>query len=213
MTFDMGNFLAHEYDAAKAKEYYERTKKLKGRKKGRGLPTPVGRPTATAAPARQPSKAVAKTGVKPVTATNKRAAELKARLGRLEEILDSLTERVKAAQARSGIESQVKKSTDTKKSADSTPEKASKKTSSEKKADAKAAAERYEKNKNPETSKNAQAVQDEIERVQKEIADARAELTAALQKLRDSSKKPKPKPGTAIAAPVKNKEGDRQNGA
>lgn len=206
--FDMGRFLAHEYDPIKAKAYYERTKKLKGRKKGRALPTTGGR---------QPSRALAnvpKAPVKKAAPASKRMAELRARLSRLEQVLDDMTARVEAAKARSGIASPTKKAADVKKSAESTSKGSSDKTSAQKKADNKAARDRYEKNKKPETSKQAQSVQDEIEEVQKKIAEARQELQAALAKLRTSSSKPKPKTGPSFTAgSSRNTEGDRQNGA
>lgn len=208
----ISDYLSHEYDPVYAKAYYERTKKLKGRKKGAAkAPSDgpaSGRPTATKAP---PPKAKATAAAPP--SRGKRLQELNARLTRLKEVLDLLDQKVAAAQARSGVEGVAKKTAASKKSADSKDKSADKKTASEKKADAKAAKERYEKNKNPETAKGAQAVQDEIEAVQKKIADARAELTKALAAAAARKKSASPKPTTASGRPTKSKEGDRQNGA
>lgn len=212
--FDMDRFLSHEYDPVKAKEYYERTKKLKGRRKGArpvGSSRPVGKGVATTP---RPAARAVGGPAKPPTGRTKQMAELRARLGRLEQVLDDMQARVEAAKARAGITTPTKKTAATEKSKESSSEEPSKKTSSQKKADAKAAKERYEKNKNPETSQQAQSVQDEIEEVQKKIAEAREELATALAKLKTSSSKPTPTPKPrAIAAPAKKKEGDRQNGS
>lgn len=201
---DMDHFIAHIYDPAKAREYYLRTRELTGRKKGSAIEPggpPVGSGVASA-PAKPPAKPVVK---------GNRAAILKDRLGRLEEILDDLTARVEAAKARSGITTPTKKSGEADKSKD--PSTSSKeKSSSQKKKDAKAAAERYEKNKTAETSKDAQAVQDEIEEVQKAIAEARAELADALAKAKQKNASSKPK--AAAGRPVQQQQkGDRQNEA
>lgn len=214
MPFDMGNFLAHQYDPVAAREYYLRTRKLKGRKKG-VAPQATGRPTSTAvATTRGPVKKAVAAPVKKTAGSPKGMAELRARLSRLEQVLDDMQARVAAAKARSGIDTPTKKAAETKKTSESTSKEPSKKTTAQKKADAKAAKERYDKNKNPETSQQAQSVQDEIEEVQQKIAEARKELATALAKLKASSSKPTPKPRPAIAAgPVKKQEGDRQNGA
>lgn len=195
---DMDHFIAHVYDPAKAREYYLRTRELKGRKKGMEV---VGEGRA---PAQPPAAAPVK---KP---SGDRKAILKDRLGRLEQILDDLTARVEAAKARSGITTPTKKTAEAEKSKDpSTP--AKEKTSSQKKKDAKAAAERYEKNKTAETSKDAQAVQDEIEEVQKAIAEAREELSKALALAKQKASSSKPK--AAAGRPIQQQKGDRQNEA
>lgn len=214
MPFDMSAFLAHEYDPAKAREYYLRNRQLKGRKKGKALPTTGGRPTASSlTPVKRPAKATV-APAKRANGTPKQMAELRGRLNRLEQVLDNMQARVDAAKARAGITTTTKKDAASKKTAAPATKAPSKKSSAEKKADAKSAAERYEKNKDPETSKQAQSVQDEIEEVQKKIAEARDELAAALAKLKASSSKPKPKTGPSFnTGPVRNKEGDRQNGA
>lgn len=197
---DMDHFIAHVYDAAKAREYYLRTRELKGRMKGMGV-VGEGKVPAKPAPVAAPKKP-----------SGDRKAVLKDRLGRLEEILDDLTARVEAAKARSGITTPTKKSAEADKSKDpSTP--AKEKSSSQKKKDAKAAAERYEKNKTAETSKDAQAVQDEIEEVQKAIAEARAELAAALAKAKQKNASSKPTTAAAGRPVQQQQKGDRQNEA
>lgn len=201
---DMDHFIAHVYDPAKAREYYLRTRELTGRTKGSAADSggkSVGSGVAPS-PAKPPTKPTVK---------GDRAAILKGRLGRLEEILDDLTARVEAAKARSGIATPTKKPAEADKSKDpSTPSK--EKSSSQKKKDAKAAADRYEKNKTAETSKGAQAVQDEIEDVQKAIAEARAELADALAKAKQKNASSKPK-AAAVGRPTQQQKGDRQNGA
>lgn len=192
----IGEYLAHAYDPVKAKEYYERTKKLKGKRSGVGKDTqgrPPGKAVAVAGPVK---KAVAP---KAVASRGARAAALKERLGRLEEVLGLLQDKVAAAQARSGVEgTAAKKTAATAKKAAST-EPSKDKTSAQKKDAAKASAKAYEKNKTAETSKDAQAVQDEIEEVQRKIAEARDALAAVLAKARASS----PKPKTAAKPPSK----------
>lgn len=203
----MEAYLSHAYDPVKAKEYYERTKKLKGRKKG-VTPEPAGgRPTAGNF-SKTPPKAVAKKAP-----SGNRMAMLNERLNRLNEVLDLLASKVAAAQARSGVEGVAKKTAATKKAASSTTEPSKDKTSTQKKADAKAAAKAYEKNQKGESTQSAQAVQDEIEEVQKKIAEARDELVAALAKARASSPKPKTANTGRPVAGFKQQKEDRQNGA
>lgn len=201
------DYLAHAYDPVKAKEYYERTKKLKGRKKGAAPVATGGRQ-----PAGNFSKAPPKAAAKKAPSGN-RTKMLNERLTRLNEVLDLLDSKVAAAQARSGIKGVATKTAATKKAASSTTEPSKDKTATQKKADAKASAERYEKNKKGESSKSAQAVQDEIEEVQKKIAEARDELTAALAKARASSPKPKTANTGRPVAGFKQQKEDRQNGA
>lgn len=199
----LDNFLAHAYDPVKAREYYLRTRQLKGRKKGLAQ-VPGGREPAKGLTAPPRATAVKKAAPAPKGAN--RMQVLNARLTRLTEILDLLDSRVAAAQARSGVEGVAKKTAASKKAASTKTSKDKPKSASDKKADAKAAAERYEKNKTSETSKGAQAVQDEIEEVQKKIAEARDELKAALAKARASSPKPKAAPSRPTAV-VKKAEG------
>lgn len=194
------DFLAHVYDPVKAREYYLRTRELKGRKKG-SKEDPGGRVE------------IGKVGTAPKVAPKptdtKRKQELLARLNRLKEVLDSMQARVDAAKARSGITTPTKKDETEKKSSE--PDKAPKKQSAaDKRKEAKAAKERYEKNKTAETAKGAQAVQDEIEKVQKQIAEARQELAEALAAAR--AKAPQPKTAVARRSPQK-QEGNRQNEA
>lgn len=204
--------LEHKYDPVKAREYYLRTRELKGRKPGsqeivgegrsgpntssasptRSSAGPV-KATATAAPASQPSNAAALR-----QAATKRQAMLRARLERLETVLAQLTEKAKEA---AGVET-TESSTSSKEpeKSDSSKEKEKPKTAAEKKEAAKKAQEDYEKNKTPETNDSAQDLQNKIEAVQKQIADARETIRAAIERAR--AQKPPPK-ATSTATPSK----------
>ena len=95
------------YDAQKAREYYLRTRKLKGRKKGSGQPTPTGRNPRGAQPKAAPHPVKPrKTKAQKQKEAEVQVAALKKRLARLKE---ALAELVKAAKLRSGVETKTDK--------------------------------------------------------------------------------------------------------
>lgn len=188
-SYDLSlNDLQHVYDPVKAREYYLKTRELKGRRKG-VVKSPVGRETKTPA-ASAKNRAVAKAAAKKAKnqrlkkIAEARVAKLKARLEKLEKILDEL---VKQAKARSGVETKSKTS-------DQKTEKASQDakplTPSEKREAAKKAKERYEKekDKNPTLSDEAKAIEAKIRNAQERIINMRVQIAAAKKKAQPKSK-------------------------
>lgn len=176
------------YDPVKAREYYLRTRKLKGRRKG-GSDDSIGRRPAGSSP--------------PGKKTSNRAAlvaEREALENRLERLKEVLREAVEAAKRRSGVEPTEAK---TKKSSDKeTKEKP--KTAAEKRKEAKEAKERYEKEKKP-------GLPQELEALRDKIADIRDQIKEALEDARRKSR-PRSTFETAPRAVDSKQEGDRQNG-
>lgn len=160
------------YDPVKAREYYLRTRKLKGRKSGSGLDSEVVTSRNNAPQAGKVNR----------SNTESRRAELKAqkealnkRLKRLQEVLAEL---VDAAKARSGVEKSDREK-------DAAPEtkvdkadrnKAEKKdkpeSPSEKKERAKKAKEAYEKEHPNSLSKDVEILQAQVEDIQAKIRKA-----------------------------------------
>lgn len=166
------------YDAAKAREYYLRTRKLKGRKAAAAKPIGPGRH----------AKAVAGGGKPNRSKTKSRRAELLAQKKALEKRLDHLREvlaaRVKEAKSLNA-ESQPKK--DEKDKAPETPkdkadrnsdEKGKKLSPSQKSAKAKKAKEAYEKEHPNSLSKDVDILREQIKdiraKIQKTITDSQA---------------------------------------
>lgn len=164
-----------DYDPAAAREYYLRTRKLKGRKKAVGPVSASRRTSRAALPAvtrRPKAKAVV---AKPKKSNAQKAKEVKARVASLEKQLEQLRAvlalLVKQAKARSGVETPTK---------DSKKEPATTRKNSKQKAEAaKASKEYYEKHKNDDPSKRAAELEAKIAEVKGKIADMRAELAAS----------------------------------
>jgi len=163
--------LIHEkpYDPQKAREYYLRTRKLKGRKARSGDPEPGAKRSGSAKPqgGNRPAKVV-KTKAQKRKEAEVQVAALKKRLERLKDVLAEL---VKAAKARSGVETKTDKAkAKAEKNADAksrTPL-----TAKQKREAAKRAKEHYEENKkNPEK---------DVEELQKQIKEIRAKIKAAI---------------------------------
>ena len=205
--------LHHIYDPVKAKAYYERTKKLKGRKPGKGevvsdtsskLPdwvtdTPEVEDTRNHIDNAQKTPSDAG---KLREAATKRQAQLRARLERLETILAELVEKAaRSAGAETKDSKETASKTEESKKTDTAKEKEKPKTASEKKEAAKKAAEDYEKNKKAESNESDQAVQDKIEEVQAKIAAARESLRKAIE--RAKAMKPPAKSGSTTTSPAK----------
>ena len=182
------------YDPVKAREYYLRTRQLKGRRPAAG--------DYDAERGRKYYRQVQKmTGNEEYAATSEarkqleeQKAALKKRLERLDEVLAEL---VRAAKSRSGIKTEPAKTKsdpeDTPKDKASRNESAKKDTpltSAEKAKKAKEAREQYQKeNKGPSLSTEVKQLQTKIKAVQAQIEKARAEA---------AKRNPKPKPQTAV---------------
>lgn len=191
------------YDPQKAREYYLRTRKLKGR-----------RPAAPDSPGgRRPPKAEDKRpdggrGTKPTAESRKEArAQAEQRLEdlriRLDRLRNLLAERVEAAKKRSGIEDQTPNSGSDSKSKKSSSSKSGGSdskpaTAQEKREAAKRAKESYEKNKKLKGPKKEDpTIQQQIEKVEEQIRDIQKKLREAAATARKNSEA-KSKKKTAI---------------
>lgn len=194
------NSLAHEYDPVKAHAYYERTKKLKGRRKGR-QPDPSGTSGASStevggisgrsrhgsslSPPRvkQPTKSKEEFRAE----TEARIAAYKERLTKLKEVLSQLVEAAKKrSQDNAGsTESRAKEQTKDKASGDpKSSQTSSKSTTKEKQASKKY----YEKNKEQISLKKQEAnLKKEIKQVEEKIIKAREDLKKSLVDAFDKS--------------------------
>lgn len=150
------------YDPAKAREYYLRTRHLKGRRRGAARPSP--------------SRPIRANQIGPHANSSKaRAAEIEAQRAALEKRLDRLREvlreLVDAAKKRSGVD----ESKDTPKDkADRNEKKKREKplTASEKRKKAKADKERREKENKPTSEKDLEDLQAQIKEIRAKIKDA-----------------------------------------
>lgn len=181
-----------EYDPIKAREYYLRTRKLKGRQKGSvdlaGSRRPGGS-TVSALPRKK----------KAVSPALQRRRETQARINALNERLEALRkvlrELVEAAKARSGVETPKPKDSKSKAPVKKATSAGSEKlTAAQKKEAAKKAKERYEKEKDKNVSLTDQekTVQAQVEAVKKKIVQARKDLRASIERAnkRQTSKNP-----------------------
>lgn len=221
MTFD-DSALFHarsNYDPAKAHEYYERTKKTKGRRPAAAKPEPKGRqPSAQEVPGARP-------GAKPNRAdTDSRRAELKAKRDALEKRLDRLrdvlAELVKAAKKRSGGDPNASskdkgggksdKAPETKadKADRNTAEKKSKpETASQKKERASKAKEAYEKEHPNTLSEDVDILEAQVEDIQKKIQAAMSADQARRKKAGDKEVAAQELP--PVVQPKPNRSGPR----
>lgn len=167
--------IRHEYDPVQAREYYLRTRELKGREKANAKP-PASRsplPRTKAAPKKAAAiPSMQNRQAKQKAATAKRVAELKGRLDLLKLYLKGLLDEAKA---KSGEKPNKDKPKDDPKTAKSGSGKSDPKTASEKAKAAKAAKKQYDKD-NPEAALN-----DEIEDVIEKINKAKQKLKDSLQ--------------------------------
>lgn len=182
----------HIYDPVKAHDYYMRTRKLKGRRRGSAqvtsLHTRSG--TRTVGTARKAKAAKREANERRRKEAEARVAQLKVRFDKLRKVLAELVEQAKK---RSGVEAQPKTSTSSKSSSDTDRKP---RTASEKREDAKRSKEYREKNpvKTVDASKtgaNAQAKQLEakIKRVREQIDKMRAEIASAQEQTKTKSEK------------------------
>lgn len=150
----MADDLVHNYDANKRREYYLRTRKLKGRKKG----------SVKAAP---PRKTRAQ---RQAERRRKQEAQIAALKGRLEKLRDVLAQLTKAAQARSGVDTKkpASKTSASKQKSSGKPEKL---TAAQKAAKAKADKKRQEELNTPEAQ--IKSLNEKIKTIQERIAKMR----------------------------------------
>lgn len=163
------------YDPQKAREYYLRTRELKGRKSG-SKETPIGR--RPAAPSKQKSHPKA-SNLRLVAES--RQASLEVRLNNLRDVLAKLLEK-----AKEGIDTETKSDPATKKTSDSKSSKQEPLTGAAKAKAAKASKDYYEKNKEP-SAKDDEKLKERIEEVRQKILKIREELKAAIEKARQQS--------------------------
>jgi len=160
------------YNPAKAREYYLRTRQLKGRQAG-SKDTPVGRPAA-----KTPVVAPKKTALKPAPTSKQVEARVAEMKGRLEKLRKVLRELVKQAKARSGIDPKDDKS--------KAPAGSKKLSAAERKKAAEASAKYRKANpqKDESISDEAKRLAEQIKDVNAKIAKARADLKSAVAKAR-----------------------------
>lgn len=153
------------YDAAKRREYYLKTRELKGRRRGT-VHTPV-RPPARGSNLPAPRKKMAPQA----KTTVQRIAELKVRLEKLKTLLQKLGEEAKA---RSGVESKSDRSST------SSSSKSSGSATAKEKREAKEYYEKHKKEEKKETpAQEEKALQQKIERVREQIKEMREKLAEA----------------------------------
>jgi chromosome segregation ATPase len=167
----MSDELEHAYDAAKRREYYLKTRKLKGRKAA-AVATSKSRPTAKPKP---PTKTRAQ---RQAERRRKLEAEVNALKARLEKLRTALDELTKQAKARSGVKP---KSSATKKT---TAEKttAKKQTASQKAKAAKQSKEYYEKHKDEILADELKSLKGKIKTIQERIEKMRKEGSVGARK-------------------------------
>jgi chromosome segregation ATPase len=172
------------YDPIKAKAYYERTKKLKGRKRGSIVPVGSNRDR------RQSTATMVKgRGMPNRSKTKSRRAELQAQKEALEKRLDHLREvlaqRVKEAKALSGTQKPKKDEKDTapetsidKADRNAAEKKAKPLTASKKAEKAKKAKETYEK-------EHPNSLSNDVEILQLQVKDIQAKIKRAITDARE----------------------------
>lgn len=163
--------LKHEYDPVKAREYYLRTRKLKGRQKA-AQEQKSGRASIAAKPlVKKQMHQKPKTPAQKKAHAEESVAHLRARLEILKEVLAKL---VKAAKERSGAE-------------DTTTSDSSKKdtnSKSEKKQDLTAQQKREKAKQEKEYREAHQTTSEKKAALQKELADTQQKIETAREKLK-----------------------------
>lgn len=167
--------LVHAYDPAKRREYYLKTRKLKGRKPTVKRATANGVRSKTSYTVKQRPKAKPKAQSKTraqrqAERTRKLEARVNALKARLEALRAALAELTKQAKSRSGVKPASKKSSEPSKG---TNKKAEKKTASQKAAAAKQSKEYYEKHKDEILADEIKSLNGKIKTIQERIAKMR----------------------------------------
>lgn len=176
---DSALFHRGAYDPAKAREYYLRTRQLKGRKPGSQV-LAKGKPQASVAPSK---------GKKAASKREQLEAQKAALEKRLDRLRDVLRELVDAAKKRSGVDTDKEAPDNDPKETASRNESKKKDTpltSKQKKEKADKAREEYQKNNGgPTLSK-------EVEQLQRQVQDIRAKIQKAVEDARTKSSTSKP---------------------
>ena len=181
------NALVHEYDPVKRHEYYERTKKLKGRRKGVAQPSTSGTSQTKGSGSSSKSKTNNKLSEQQKAEIKARVEAYKARLEKLKEVLAIL---VAEAKKRSAENAGTEESRAKEKNKDNaTSDKGSSKSGSSTAKEKAAAKKYYEKNKEKISLKKQEAnLKDQIKEVEDKIVKIRAELKDSLKKARDKTR-------------------------
>lgn len=159
----MADDLAHAYDATKRREYYLRTRKLKGRKPGSAKPPP--KPKLTRAQ-RQAAR------------TRKLEAQVDALKARLEKLRDVMAQLTAQAKARSGVKDTPSKKTTAPKGK-STPKQ---QTATQKAKAAKASEEYRKKHKDELLADQVKSLNQKIKTIQERIAKMRKDGSIGAKK-------------------------------
>lgn len=172
------------YDPVKAREYYLRTRQLKGRRRGRAEQAASPRPSA---------KTPSSNGMRP--SRRKKLLAEKAKLEkRLEELKNALELLVDAAKKRAGVEEDKSSEKADPKETAARNEKSKKDkplTEKQKREKREAAKEQYEKEKGTSLSKNVEALRGQVQ-------DVRLKLEAAIADARQSAAKKEPQAGIHV---------------
>jgi len=171
----MGSYVIHasEYDPVKAREYYLRTRELKGRRRGSS------ETTTSTSNGRSVTRTLSTAPEPPIeSATKDRTAKFKVRLEKLKAVLEQL---VKEAKDRSGVDQPAKADDTAKDATEPAQTKAEDKTAAQKRDAAKAAKDYYEENK------DAAAIRQDIADVKAKIKDAREKIALAVAKAREEA--------------------------
>ncbi|QPX71466.1 hypothetical protein SscP1EGY_71 [Streptomyces phage SscP1EGY] len=158
----MADDLEHAYDPVKRREYYLKTRNLKGRKAS-AIRTSKSRPTAKPKP---PTKTRAQ---RQAERRRKLEAEVNALKARLEKLRTALAELTEQAKARSG----VKPSSNTPKKKTAAKSTAKKQTASQKAQAAKQSKEYYEKHKDEILADQVKSLKGKIKTIQERIEKMR----------------------------------------
>lgn len=171
---DSALFHRADYDPAKAREYYLRTRKLKGRQPGVQRSPGPGR-----SPAVAPTKPRRRSSAARRAEIEAQRKQLEKRLDRLKEVLRELVE---AAKKRSGVD-ESKDTPQDKATRNEQRKKEKPLTATEKRKKAKADKERREKENKPTSEKD-------LADLQAQIQDIRKKIQAALEDARKKAAKP-----------------------
>lgn len=171
------------YDPAKAREYYLRTRKLKGRNRGGSEDPGGGRSGGSSAP--RPRAAKGKARPTEWKSHKQQVAALQQRLETLRRVLSKLVE---DAKERSGVEtkSKTEKTSSTKETSSKSDSKSEKKTAEQKRKDAERQKEYREKQK-PELDRLREQIKDTREKIQEALEAAREREAA--RKKREATRK------------------------
>lgn len=169
-------FHIREYDPVARREYYLKTRKLKGRRVGAGRTAVARHPSTKASPVVKAVKAAPKKAPQDTRKqTEARVAALQVRLEKLRKVLADLVEQAKA---RSGVDPSK---------TNTTPQKSQPQTQKQKADAAKRSKDYYQKNKDEILSDQEKSLQGQIKRIEERIREMRAELAKVRVRLAKAS--------------------------